>query len=109
LFEALMRIFSKVTPIPAGLALGALLALSGCGHSDRGNDAGTPVNVEMPAENAMSALAPTDVPTADPSATAHAPLDPGQAAAERAASDAADIKAALDAANAAAGEPKKAQ
>lgn len=54
------------------LAIGAaaLLALGACGHSDKASDAASADNVEMPAEEAMSGLAASAMPQADPSASA---------------------------------------
>ncbi len=48
----------------------AMLALAGCGHSDKATAAATADNVEMPAEETMSGLAGSAMPQADPSATA---------------------------------------
>ena len=82
-------------------ALAGALALGGCGHSDKASDAATPINVEMPAEAAISQAGAGAVPVADPSvsaAGAAVPSDPGHAAADQAAQDAAAIKAAADAA-----------
>ena len=48
----------------------AILALAGCGHSDKANEAASADNVEMPAEESMSGLPSSAVPQADPSAAA---------------------------------------
>ncbi|MDP9056942.1 MAG: hypothetical protein M3N34_06385 [Pseudomonadota bacterium] len=52
------------------LCAAATLALAGCGHSDKADEAASADNVEMPAEESMSGLPGSAVPQADPSATA---------------------------------------
>jgi hypothetical protein len=59
---------TKLLTIPALAA--ATLALASCGRSDKASDAASADNVEMPAEEAMSGLAGSAMPLADPSATA---------------------------------------
>lgn len=49
------------------LGLGAVLALSACGHSISTTQAASADNVEIPAEEAMSGLPPAAVPMADSS------------------------------------------
>lgn len=54
------------------LGLGAVLALSACGHSTSTTEAASADNVEIPAEEAMSGLSPAAVPMADSSDVAEA-------------------------------------
>ena len=60
-----MRPVSSLVP----LAL-ALLALAGCGHSDKANAPAAADNVEIPAEETMSGLDASAQPSPDPAATA---------------------------------------
>ena len=62
--------FARSAPVFSAITLAAMLALAGCGHSDKASDAATPDNVEMPAEEAMSGVDAGAVPVADPAATA---------------------------------------
>lgn len=48
----------------------ASLALAACGSSDSANEAASPDNVEMPAEEAVSDLDPAATPATDAEATA---------------------------------------
>ena len=65
----------------------ASLALAACGSSDSANEAASPDNVEMPAEEAVSDLDPAATPATDAEATAT--TDPDAAASDAAAPAAA--------------------
>lgn len=69
----------------------ASFALAACGSSDSANEAASPDNVEMPAEEAVGGIDAAATPVADPAAT-----ETGTATA--AASDAASAPAATGAA-----------
>jgi len=81
----------------AALAVPALLALSGCGHSNDANEQATADTVEMPAEEQLGTVAAEPAP--DNGANATAPADPNagaapEDAAANAAAAAADFQAA---------------
>ena len=53
----------------AAVGMAGLLVLGGCGHSDGANNKAERDDVEMPAEESVSAI-PDNAPVADPSANA---------------------------------------
>ena len=59
-----MKKIAFATLVSAGLALAA------CGSADSANEAASPDNVEMPAEEAVVDVDPAATPAADPAATA---------------------------------------
>ncbi len=73
----------------------ASLALAACGSSDSANEAASPDNVEMPAEEAVADLDPAATPATDAEATATTAPEAGT-------SDAATAAAATPAAAASA-------
>jgi hypothetical protein len=106
-----MRQFIK--PLTLTMLTAAMLALAGCGHSDKASDPASADNVEMPAEETMSGLAASAVPQADASATATEGADASAAAADSAATaagsgvDASSSAAGSASANASPGAPAK--
>lgn len=91
---------------PFAFATGAALMLAACGSSDDSSTEARADTVEMPADEALEAIA--EEPVADPTANAAdpAPVDTAttEQAAEAAANVAAEASAAAAAAEAAAGE-----
>lgn len=85
-----MKKIAFATLVSAGLALAA------CGSADSANEAASPDNVEMPAEEAVADVDAAATPAADPAATATATTAP-----EAAATDAAAPAAAASTATAA--------
>lgn len=72
----------------------ASIALAACGSSDSANEAASPDNVEMPAEEAVGGVDAAATPAVDPAATATTAPDaaasaPADGAAAPAASEAA--------------------
>ncbi|NBC37609.1 hypothetical protein GTZ99_13725 [Novosphingobium sp. FSY-8] len=89
---------TKTVPqIASRAALAAVLlsalALAGCGRSDQAGDAVSAETVEIPADEALSALPSAAAPVVDASAAA-VDADPVRAAADRALAAASDIQAA---------------
>lgn len=82
--------------IAAAFASTAALALAACGSADKASEEATAEDVEMPAEEAMTAADPAATPAADASA-----------ATDAAAAPAADASAAPAAAEAATAEAEK--
>ena len=84
--------------IAAAFASTAALALAACGSADKASEEATAEDVEMPAEEAMTAADPAAAPAEDASAAA---------ATDAAAAPAADASAAPAAAEAATAEAEK--
>ena len=82
--------------IAAAFASTAALALAACGSADKASEEATAEDVEMPAEEAMTAADPAAAPAADASAAAATDAAP-----------AADASAAPAAAEAATAEAEK--